>query len=266
MRNVMERRTRTTPTQAWGAGAISGIYTARCGPESGGFVWIGTERSGGWVWHEGCRGLGGKGTKQVTTAERAKGPRGIEKSPQRASAVIVHNGSSDSVLIECRSRRCNRSVARLGEASKWQGRGQVHNCGHDSGPQSKGTGQTKERAGDDYQGTSPAGGETMRPKGSTIDFLCAHITTKAMPEVGSKVALSTPQTLENNGGDGRIANPNGRVLRPAFTQGGRRARRGRIYKRRGKEERSATSGVTITLSQRRSRLQGASCPGPRGRP
>jgi len=207
MRNVMERRTRTTPTQAWGAGAISGIYTARCGPESGGFVWIGTERSGGWVWHEGCRGLGGKGTKQVTTAERAKGPRGIEKSPQRASAVIVHNGSSDSVLIECRSRRCNRSVARLGEASKWQGRGQVHNCGHDSGPQSKGTGQTKERAGDDYQGTSPAGGETMRPEGSTED--------------------------------GRIATPNGRVLRPAFTQGGRRARRGRIYKKNG--ERGALS-------------------------
>jgi len=76
-----------------------------------------------------------------------------------------------------------------------------------------------------------------------IDFLCAHITTKAMPEVGSKVALSTPQTLENNGGDGRIANPNGRVLRPAFTQGGRRARRGRIYKRRGKEERSATAAA-----------------------
>lgn len=33
---------------------------------------------------------------------------------------------------------------------------------------------------------------------------------------------------------GRIVNPNGRVLRPAFTQGGRRERRGRIYKRRGK--------------------------------
>jgi len=234
MRNVMERRTRTTPTQAWGAGAISGIYTARCGPESGGFVWIGTERSGGWVWHEGCRGLGGKGTKQVTTAERAKGPRGIKKSPQRASAVIVHNGSSDSVLIECRSRRCNRSVARLGEASKWQGRGQVHNCGHDSGPQSKGTGQTKERAGDDYQGTSPAGGETMRPEGST---------EMAESQIPTGVSCGPPSHR---------------------VEGGRAE--GVFTKRMGNEERSATSGVTITLSRRRSRLRGASCPGPRGRP
>jgi len=80
LRGVMERRTRTTPTQAWGAGAISGIYGAGAGEGHRPSLGHPEDRGGGQ-----CTGIRGKcvlfWVSQLAAAKDGATPDRIYKQP-----------------------------------------------------------------------------------------------------------------------------------------------------------------------------------------